>query len=254
MVKHIWKDCRGDAHIGVLQNKAWRIVEAQEAAATRKLVDSLEEQMTLEDMIESVKPRVPNEYLQYHPLLYTAFRYPPLRHGSRFASRFESSLWYGSLHIRTALAEKAYYQYHFMRASDADYGVVSLQLTAFSVDVKTNQGINLAASPFSKYIDIISSPDTYSEAQQLGFAMREANVYAFTYHSARDPDRGLNIGSFTPKAFAKKIPDARSFQSWQCVVDYRIVEFMRSSAIETESHSFPVDLFFSNGALPFPAA
>ena len=49
---------------------AWRMVEAQNIAATMKLVDDIDEQSLLEDLLESSKPAQPGDtaglnYLRY---------------------------------------------------------------------------------------------------------------------------------------------------------------------------------------------
>jgi len=253
MAIDIWTICNGTSHINLLDETAWRIVETQELTATRKLVDSFEEQIILEDMIESNKPPIAKEYSNFHPLLYTPFRYPPLKYGSRFGKINQPSLWYGSLKLNTAMAEKAFYQFNFLRASEAKYEIVEQPLTAFSVRIKTNKGIQLLNSPFSDYTQIISSPVSYETSQILGDAMHKANIEAFIYQSARDLNRESNIGLFTPKAFLHKKPDAKSFQSWLCVSNKHTIEFVRSSSIVRAISSFSVAQFMVDGVLPFPA-
>lgn len=253
MEKNIWRRCKGIDHLVLLSNSVWRIIDSQNIVATRKLVDSLEEQDILEELIESSKPVLKQNLTDLHPFLYTPFRYPPLQCGSRFGSRFEPSLWYGSLELNTAMAETAYYRFHFLRASQAEYGNVVTDHTAFSTQIKTKRGIDLTRSPFSEYTSIISSPASYEVSQQLGNEMRQENVEAFHYHSARDPNKGINIALLTPETFLHKRPQASSFQSWKCIVNEKVAEFVRLSAINIESRSFLRDIFLSNGELPFPA-
>lgn len=252
LVVDIWNKCDGKKHINLINEKAWRIIEAQEITATRKLVDSFDEQVILEDLLESTKPHVSAEFDSFHPLLYTPFRYPPLKHGSRFGRKTEPSLWYGSLELNTAMAEKAFYQFNFLRASEAVYNTVQVPLTVFSTKVKTEKGIKLTEAPFAEYTNIISSPNSYDSSQQLGAAMRDENIQAFTYFSARSPGSQANIALFSAQAFLHKKPEAPSFQSWQCIANNNVIEFTRSSAINTETIAFPLDRFLINGRLPFP--
>ncbi len=105
MPKNIWIDCNGKNYITSIDVEAWRIIEDQEKVATRKLVDSLDEVVILEELLELNKPEIKPDLLGLHPLLYTPFRYPPLPRGSRFGSNIERGLWYGSLKIQTAIAE-----------------------------------------------------------------------------------------------------------------------------------------------------
>ena len=67
-----------------LRGQAWRFVEAQHRVSTLKLVDSLAEQATLEDILEEIKPPVPEECRHLDHLLSTPFRYRPYPTGSRF--------------------------------------------------------------------------------------------------------------------------------------------------------------------------
>lgn len=135
--------------------------------ATSKLVDSLEEQSILEELIESTKPVLAKKLSELHPLLRTPFRYLPLKHGSHFGKRTEHSLWYGSLQLNTAWAEKAFYRFNFLRASQVGYGTVEI-LTVLAVQIKIGKGINLTDHPFCNYTEIISSPISYELRQPLG--------------------------------------------------------------------------------------
>lgn len=253
MSQNIWQLCGGEKNIIRLETTAWRLVESQQITSTRKLVDSLHEQEILEDLIESLKPPMIEESELLHPLLYTAFRYPPLKHGSRFASRFERSLWYGSLEVEAAMAEKAYYQFNFLRASDGDFGFVETPLTAFSTLVNTDHGLRLTAMPFDNFTNIISSPISYNASQELGSHMRQHGVEAFCYYSARDPGKGVNIGLFSPKAFQRKSPSPNSMQTWRCVATKQEVEFVQVSVVQNARFNFPLATFLIDEVLPFPA-
>lgn len=250
---NLWQKCEGEKYITSLKETAWRIVETQEITSTRKLVDSLDEQDILEELIESTKPLLSSQFFDLHTLLFTPFRYPPLKYGSRFGNRFEHSLWYGSLKLDTAMAEKAYYQFNFLRGSTADFGIVQIPLSAFSSQIKTAQGIKLAQPPFAKYSQLISAPDSYEVSQVLGASMRQAKIEAFNYLSARDPNKGINIALFTPRAFSRKEPNAESLQSWVCVSSSNVVEFVRSNMVHSERLSFPIETFLIEGRLSFPA-
>lgn len=204
-------------------------------------------------VIESSKPLLIKPLLDIHPLLYTPFRYPPLKHGSRFSKSSEASLWYGSVALATAMAEIAFYRFNFLRASKAQYDNVEISLTAFSAHIKTQQGIKLSIAPFAQYTPMISSPTSYEVSQTLGTAMRGAGVEAFSYQSARDHNRAVNIALFTPQAFLHKNPNGPSFQSWQCIANDRLIEFIRTSVMTSEAISFPLEVFLVNSVLPFPA-
>src|SRR5688572_23792731 len=125
---NLWNLCNGAAFISNIATDAYRVVESQHLSATRKLVDSVEEHEALEVLIEHSKPKIPKgpEFKRLHYLLFTPFRYPPLKHGSRFGKISERSLWYGSLELETALAEVAFYRFYFLLGSSAALGIIQI--------------------------------------------------------------------------------------------------------------------------------
>src|SRR5215216_4985568 len=147
MSSSIWTLCAGGSELRILHDSPWRVVEAQHQVSTRKLVDSTEEQILLEELIDSVKPPdVTRGRLHY--LLFTPFRYPPLPHGSRFGGRHERGIWYGSLELRSAFAEVAYYRLLFIEGSRALLGTITTALTTFTAGIHTGRGIDLTSAPF----------------------------------------------------------------------------------------------------------
>lgn len=250
MSSSIWTRCAGDSRTRPLRLTPWRVVEAQHQVSTRKLVDSNEEQILLEELIERVKPAdVTRGRLHY--LLSTPFRYPPLRHGSRFGGRYERGIWYGSETQRAAFAEVAFYRLLFLEGSRADLGAVATQLTAFTVRARTPYGVDLTAPPFDAHRRTIASPTRYAATQALGDAMREAGVEMFRYPSARDREGGVNVGVFTPLVFGSAKP--RGFQTWHCTATRERVELTKRDYFAREGFVFPRADFLVNGVLPSPA-
>jgi len=221
--------------------------------ATRKLVDSDEEQALLEDLIERAKPpaRREPEFEGLHYLLATPFRYPPLRHGSRFGTRAERGIWYGAETQRAAFAEVAYYRLLFLAGTTADLAPMMLELSAFQAPVNTAAGIDLTRPPFAEHEAILSSPVSYAETQQLGQEMRRDGVEAFRYVSARDRERGINVALFSPCAFAARRP--RVPETWFCVIAPEEVEFSKKDFFERRVYHFPRSDFEVDGRLPAPA-
>ena len=95
--------------VAQLDGVVLRLVEQQGAQATRRTTDSLDEQAWLEDFLEASKPELPSaeECAVRHRLLLTPFRYRK-PHGSRFATRWERGLFYGSRGRFGCLLEGAY--------------------------------------------------------------------------------------------------------------------------------------------------
>jgi hypothetical protein len=226
------------------------VVEAQHQVSTRKLVDSAEEQALLEELIDSAKPPdITGGRLHY--LLFTPFRYPPLPHGSRFGTRNERGIWYGSVELRTAFAEVSYYRLIFLEGSKAKLGTVTTPLTAFTARVRTARGVDLVVKPFDTNRRAISSPTSYSASQALGAAMRAAGVEAFRYPSARDNQGGIGVAVFVPSVFGNGKP--KSFETWYCAASRERVEITQADYFKRESFAFPRSQFLVQGALPAPA-
>ena len=250
MSSSIWTQCADGSKLGRLRVAPWRVVEAQHLVSTRKLVDTLDEQAVLEQLIESSKPG-DISFARRHVLIATPFRYPPLRHGSRFGRRHETSLWYGSDDQRTLFAEAGYYRLVFLEGTSADLGMVTTWHTAFTAAARTERGVDLTAKPFDRHRAAISSPSSYEASQALGAAMREAGVELFRYRSARDAMAGVNVAAFTPSVFGQARP--RELETWHCSANTERVEFVRRDWSSELAFQYLREQFLIGGKLPAPA-
>ncbi len=249
MSSSIWTRCAGDSERRALRLAPWRVVEAQHQVSTRKLVDSAEEQVLLEELIDRVKP-VDHTNGRLHYLLFTPFRYPPLRHGSRFGARHERGIWYGSEARGTALAEVAYYRLLFLDGTRGALGPVTTALTAFVVRMRSSRAIDLVAPPFVSHRRALASPTSYTASQALGASMRAAGVELFRYASARDPG-GVCVGAFVPSVFGAAKP--QKFETWHCTATKERVELAQSDYLGRETLVFNRSVFLADGELPAPA-
>jgi hypothetical protein len=250
MSSSIWTERAGTSEIRPLRQDAWRAVESQHQIATRKLVDSDAEQQVLEELIDSVKPRdVTGGRLHY--LLYTPFRYPPLRHGSRFGTRMQRGIWYGSDARRTVFAEVAYYRLLFLEGTSAALPSLQVDLTVFSASIRAARGVDLSVPPFDVYRAVLASTRDYAATQALGVVMRSANVEATRYVSARDAVGGINVAVFDPVVFGRRQP--RSLEMWRCTASRDRVEVTRRDYFERATFAFPREQFLVDGVLPAPA-
>lgn len=248
----IWQACQGLAQIRPLIATAVRVVESQEQVATTRLVDTADEQHLLEQLLDRSKPTPPAGAEAYHYLLWTPFRYPPLPYGSRFGQRMQPGIFYASLTLPTALVECAYYRFVFLSGMSVPPPGERLttEHTTFAVQVETNHGVVLEATPFDQYKDVISDPSRYESSQLLGAAMREVGVAAFTYHSARDIRGGVNIGAFRLDAFKSHQPE--NIRQWICTTTRDNVAFIEVHT-NAQPHSFAVESFHVAGGFPIPA-
>jgi hypothetical protein len=183
--------------------------------------------------------------------LHTPFRYPPLRHGSRFGTRTEPSLWYGSDDLHAAFAESAYYRFLFLEGTTATLDPIEADVTAFQAHVSTQDGVDLTVPPFDAHRGRISSPSDYRVSQRLGRDMRAGGVEAFRYVSARDPEGGTNVALLTSRAFAGRKP--RNLQTWRSTLSRGRAEFSRRDYARRAEHVFTRETFEVDGELPAPA-
>ena len=243
----IWAACAARMNVVTLNGEVVRIVESQEQIATNQLVDDFEEQAILEQLLEQTKPPIPEAARDLSYLLYTPFRYPPLKYGSRFGSRFEPSLFYGSRELTTALSECAYYRLYFWFGMDMPppSGQLKTQHTAFMIRVHTDKALKLQQPPFSAYKSELIDKASYQCTQPLGTAMREFGITAFEFISARDHQQGLNIALFYADVIQSKQPV--STHSLLCAVSRDGVEFIDEKQIV---YQYPLELFMDQGAFP----
>ncbi len=227
-----------------------RLVESQAQVATNRLVDTLDEQALLETLLESSKPPLVAGTERLHYLLATPFRYPPLRHGSRFGGRFEPSLFYGARKATTVLAEAAYYRLVFLHGmAQPPATPLRTQHTLFSATIRCSRGLRLQAAPFDAWFDTITDPTDYTATQALGGAMRAAGIAAFEYPSTRDRAHGINLALLTPAALASTRPTQT--QPWLAETTPAGVNFY--STEHGEVHRFARADFEIDGRLPAPA-
>lgn len=249
-VVDIWAACADRADPVALNALLLRMVESQEQVATSRLVATLERQSVLEDLLEAAKPAIPREAARLHYLLATPFRYPPLRHGSRFGARSEPSLFYGSRGLSALLAEAAYYRLVFWEGMRrAPPAPLRTQHTLFRARYRTRNGLRLQDPPFASYRAVLRDPAHYAATQRLGGAMHAAGVEAFEYASARDTEGGINVALFTPHALASRRAQGR--EAWLCETSAERV--LLSARERGQVHTFLRSGFLVNGKLPRPA-
>ncbi|MBW8365897.1 MAG: RES family NAD+ phosphorylase [Rhizobium sp.] len=245
-----WDACLAGATAGLISGRLLRLVESQEEIATTQLVSSLERQAMLEDLLEATKPRRRPGTERLHYLLATPFRYPPLKHGSRFGSRIAPSLFYGSLGLNTVLAEAAYYRFVFWHGMTVPpEGKLVTQHTMLEAEYRTKRGLQLHAPPFTVHRKQLTHPSDYAATQELGSKMRQTGIEAFEYISARDPGGGVNVALFTPDALPRNEPLSK--ESWLCELTGSHAKF--SAGHNRTVHGFEVDLFRVSKVLPQPA-
>jgi len=245
-----WARLVDSAPRATLRGEVLRLVESQEQVATNQLVSSLDRQALLEEMLEETKPPRRRGTERLHYLLATPFRYPPLRHGSRFGRRSEPSLFYGALAERTVLAEAAYYRFLFWHGmASPPPRKLDTQHTLFAAAYRSRNALQLQHPPFDGHADALRHPADYRATQALGTAMRHAGIELFEFVSARDPEHGLNLALFTPAPLSGAEPTRQD--PWLCQLTADHVRFLKPHG--NGFHDFPLELFLVEGHLPSPA-
>jgi len=176
-----------------------------------RLVDSLEEQGTLELILEESKPPVPAPARKLHYLLATPFRYRP-HHGSRFRAPLDPGVWYGAEALRTALAEKSYWRLRFLLDSPATPDLKAVPHTAFQAAVRSAAALDLTRGPLLRERSVWTERTRYAATQELAAAARAALVQLIRYESVRDPERGACAAVLDPAVFGRAGP--RALETW----------------------------------------
>jgi RES domain len=189
----------------------WRVVEAQHTASTMRLTDSLEEQATLENLLEDSKPPLPPAARPLHYLLATPFRYRPPS-GSRFRAAYEAGVWYGAEQLRTALAEKSYWRLRFLLDSPGTPDLKAVPHTAFRARVRSKGLLDLTRAPLARDAARWSDPDSYTATQELAALARAAALEIIRYRSVRDPQHAACAAVLTPSVFGRGAP--HEAQNW----------------------------------------
>ena len=193
----------------------WRMVETQEAAATLHIVDDMDEQALLEDLLDAVKPAYRAGTEKMHYLLKTAFRYPPLKYGSRFGTRSMPSFFYASEQIRTCLAESAYYRFMLVDDMLEPYSdVIDSRHCLFSVRIRADKCLDLASMQYKSIREKLLASNDYAICQSIGeWAVTSNQIDIIRFESARRLE-SHNVALANPAAIVSKSP--LTTQSWLC--------------------------------------
>jgi hypothetical protein len=202
-----------DAH--PLVGTCWRLVEAQHGIATLKLVDSVDEQIVLEDLIDFSKPPLPPECRGLHYLLSTPFRYGAVYPtGSRFRrAGMSEGVFYASETTATAVTEMAFHRLLFFADSpDTPWPANPAEYTAFCSEYSTRKAIDLTRGKYHAQRRRWMHATDYRDCQALADAARAAKMEIVRYRSVRDPGGGINLALLTCRAFAS--PQPIDHQTW----------------------------------------
>jgi hypothetical protein len=221
-----------------------RLVQQQGIDALGPLVDDLDQLARLEVLVERSKPPMPSLPAS-HPLLSTPFRYPPLRHGSRFGGREHRGMFYGSRTCLGSLVEGAYDALLFWEGfSEPPKAPIRRRQSLFSVLLQTNRGRQLQDLADAAQA-ALRNPRHYGPTQRLGSWMREEGIEAFEYLSARTREPLVQVGVFTTAALVSTPFDQVGITG---EVNGDHASFL--SHDDGTVHRFPRELFLVEGESP----
>ncbi|MBV7257643.1 RES family NAD+ phosphorylase [Pacificimonas sp. WHA3] len=188
----------------------WRIVEAQHRISTNRLADDPAAQARLEQLVEDVKPTMPDAALGLHFLLASPFRYWHAA-GTRFRrAGVKPGIFYASETEETALAETAYWRLRFFAAAPAmTRPQATSEHSAFTVSVRTAKSLDLTAPPLDAGDALWMRKDDYAPCQRFADHARALDTEIIVYRSVRDDSGGRNAAILAPRAFAGE-PDIRT--------------------------------------------
>ena len=231
-------------------SRVWRMVETQETAATLNIVDTMEEQALLEELLEGVKPPYREGTQGMHYLFKTAFRYPPLKYGSRFGTRLMPSFFYASEKPVTALAETAYYRFVFLSDMRQRYEKeIDSSHSMFCASVNASRCLDLTSLDYQLVRKQLIDPVNYQFCQAVGdWAINDQAAQLIRAESARLVST-CNVAIADPKVIRSQMPT--QIQSWLCRSSMDVISF--SSRHASKIHNFHFHDFCVNGTLPRPA-
>ena len=225
-----------DTELAAYSEVVWRMVNTQEGAATLHIVDNMEEQALLEEMLDRVKPAYRAGTENMHYLLRTAFRYPPLKFGSRFGTRSMPSFFYASEQAQTCLAESAYYRFMLLDDMLEPYGsVIDSRHCLFSIRVRTASCLCLDSDRFESIRKKLRDPNDYALCQSIGeWAIQSKRIEMIRFESARQSNT-RNVALAEPAVIVSKSPLVT--QSWLCRTTAETVSFSsRDAAFPANFH------------------
>ncbi|PUE33357.1 RES family NAD+ phosphorylase [Limnohabitans sp. Jir72] len=194
---------------------AFRMVETQYVAATMRLVDSADEQLMLEEMLEASKPPLPPQASGLHYLLAAPFRYVP-QTGSRFRAVNSPGIWYGADDPYCACSEIAYWRQRFLLDSA---GLLKQTLsTEHSMYEASVQGsaLDLLSQPWVLAQEFWMHPSDYTETQKLATLIRESQTELTWVRYAPVRATGhVCAAVFDPRSLTMVTPDGR-YEQWHC--------------------------------------
>jgi hypothetical protein len=227
-----------------LNGRCWRVVEAQSKVSTMKLTDTLEEQDSIERLVEETKYPVPADCKHLGYLLFTPFRYKPYPTDSRFrrAGSIEG-VFYAAEVVETAVAEAVFHRLLFYSESpNTPWPANPGEYTAFAAEFATASALDLCRPPLVAARASWTHHTDYVACLALADVVRAAALEAIRYESVRDSHSRANLALLTCRVFTQN--DVVNRQTWHFHFTNSGVRSIReapSATIQFDRNAFAVD-------------
>ena len=225
----------------VYEGRVIRIVEAQHRISTNRLAANAADQELLEQLVDEVKPMLPESAFRLPWLLASPFRYG-LGRPSRFrAVNVLPGIFYASEDISTAVSEAAYWRLvAFSRSPGFVRPRTPTPMSAFSVMVRSTVALDLLALPLANREGEWTHPSDYTATQALAAEALRAGIAMIRAPSARRRT-GVNVAVLDPVAL---VPPPKAHSSWAflAVAEGLIAtQEISRNAMRFNLEGFPVD-------------
>jgi RES domain len=244
MSSNIWTpDALASSAIS-LNGRCWRVVEAQSKVSTMKLTDTLEEQESIERLVEETKYPVPADCKHLGYLLFTPFRYKPYPTDSRFrrAGSIEG-VFYAAEVVETAVAEAVFHRLLFYSESpDTPWPANPGEYSAFATEFATARALDLSQPPLLAQRTSWTHLTDYTACLNLADVVRAAALEAIRYESVRDPQGRANLALLTCRVFTQNnVVDRQTWHFHFTNSGIRSIREAPSATIQFDRNVFAAD-------------
>lgn len=206
-----------------------RIVELQAKTITRKTTDTQAKYDYIENLVESLKPPLPQT--THHYLISTPFRYPlpvpPLYQARWRPPYYHRNSFYGTMVYPTCVYETGY---HFLRQR------IHLKGLSQGVETRTHFRVNfhdLKAVDISKRKDLSLLMNRQDYSYSHNFILKHPSISSIVYPSCRNPEGQKCVCTFSLASLGKKPRDEGTLhfiydeEQKKCVVEDPLNRFPR---------------------------
>jgi len=165
------------------------------------------------------------------------FKHPRVQGSARFSpERPTAGTLYCAYQARTALAERAFQQWRFIREQGGGELSTHVPTTQISFDLTAMPAIDVRQPPFDQEVAFAAPGQDYAETQAFAQQVRDTTAAGIVYTSVRDIEHGANLALFSVEALARSTLDRRRVRDWFVSVSATSDEVIIQSTSGTTHH------------------